>query len=433
MSLANSALLISSSALKNEVESNTPSLNLFDPICGLNTLDRHIKAGKKAGFQTIFIVSNTQQDKDLVEFNLKDSNSNTMNCLAENLFEILSTQNIEQVLILNKDIILDRHFFSFALDNCQNKNTTLFVNQHNDLNNPSLDAIGAYSISSKDLQDVENDEPFNAHTILAHLISDKKTSLTVEMHKKPNAWQNFTAENTQSKLEKELLHQQVKPTEAYVALKFNRPISLFVSKLLVNTPVTPNQITIFTLLLSFTMPYFLIQGTYWGYFWGAFINQAVSVLDGCDGELSRVKMIDSEFGAWLDTCVDYITHIIFFIGIGWGVYNTTGKIGALINAIVGTALFLSFLGLLFKEVKKNKTGNFRIVQNFNKKVNGKRSFINQISQFLSPLLRRANYTMIFFIMAIFNTLPWVPVIVTVSMFIAIPLLWITYLKKQPSA
>jgi len=44
-----------------------------------------------------------------------------------------------------------------------------------------------------------------------------------------------------------------------------------------------------------------------------------SVLDGCDGEVARLKLQESAFGCWLETVCDYLFYLILFVGmnIAW--------------------------------------------------------------------------------------------------------------------
>ena len=42
-----------------------------------------------------------------------------------------------------------------------------------------------------------------------------------------------------------------------------------------------------------------------------------SYLDCCDGEIARIKLQSSTFGAWLDTIVDELSSIGYMVAIGW--------------------------------------------------------------------------------------------------------------------
>jgi hypothetical protein len=50
---------------------------------------------------------------------------------------------------------------------------------------------------------------------------------------------------------------------------------------------------------------------------GALVILGATYLDCCDGEIARVKLQASTFGAWLDTIVDELSSIAYMLCIGW--------------------------------------------------------------------------------------------------------------------
>jgi phosphatidylglycerophosphate synthase len=92
------------------------------------------------------------------------------------------------------------------------------------------------------------------------------------------------------------------------------------------------------------------RGTYVSMLSGAALFQAQSILDGCDGEMSRLTFRGSRLGEWLDTIGDDLTNYGFFAGAGWGLYATTGHalylaLGALTVAcgLLGSGLEYRYL------------------------------------------------------------------------------------------
>ena len=78
----------------------------------------------------------------------------------------------------------------------------------------------------------------------------------------------------------------------------------------------------------------------------AFLSLAASVLDGCDGEIARLKYQESALGCWIETFGDYSYYLAIFIGLMVGVVRDTGSalfywIGLL--AIAGTLLTFALL------------------------------------------------------------------------------------------
>ena len=117
-----------------------------------------------------------------------------------------------------------------------------------------------------------------------------------------------------------------KPQDGWTSTYLNRYISLFLSRFLVKTPLLPNQVSFGILFIGLAGGYFAYQGDYVSLVIGAVLFQTQSVLDGCDGEMSRMTYRGSLAGEWLDTVGDDITNYIFFAGAASGLYSTTGNV-----------------------------------------------------------------------------------------------------------
>lgn len=92
--------------------------------------------------------------------------------------------------------------------------------------------------------------------------------------------------------------------DGYIASWLNRPLSKRLSVQFVKFPVTPNQMSIFSFVLCLAGAACLaVQDIQW-WIIGAICIQGASILDGCDGEIARLKLRKSEQGAWLDTLMD---------------------------------------------------------------------------------------------------------------------------------
>ena len=92
--------------------------------------------------------------------------------------------------------------------------------------------------------------------------------------------------------------------DGFISQHLNRVISRPISLRLARTPITPNQITVTSFLLGMFGAVLLAfaELSYW--IAGGIIIQAASILDGCDGEIARLKYLQSAGGAWLDTILD---------------------------------------------------------------------------------------------------------------------------------
>lgn len=102
-----------------------------------------------------------------------------------------------------------------------------------------------------------------------------------------------------------------------VAKYLNRPISIRLSNLLLDTKVTPNQTTIFAFLVGAVGVVFVFLGGYQNTIIGTALMQANSVIDGIDGELARIRHQNSEYGAYLDSVCDEILNAALMIAVGY--------------------------------------------------------------------------------------------------------------------
>ncbi|MEX2663414.1 MAG: lysylphosphatidylglycerol synthase domain-containing protein [Vicinamibacterales bacterium] len=142
-----------------------------------------------------------------------------------------------------------------------------------------------------------------------------------------------------------LRRSSYKDTDARVA-RFNRRISLPISVALIRTPLTANQLSVMLVAVGFYAGWLFSIGAYWPGVLAGFLSLAASVLDGCDGEIARLKYQESALGCWIETYGDYSYYIAIFIGLAVGAVHQTGFevfywIGGL--ALVGTLITFALL------------------------------------------------------------------------------------------
>lgn len=103
--------------------------------------------------------------------------------------------------------------------------------------------------------------------------------------------------------------------DGFVSRWINRPLSAHLTKYLVRTEITPNQITVVSFLISLMGSALLFIGTYAAGVLGGVLLQVGSVVDGCDGEVARLKGMATPRGAWLDTMLDRYADLAMTIAI----------------------------------------------------------------------------------------------------------------------
>ena len=116
-----------------------------------------------------------------------------------------------------------------------------------------------------------------------------------------------------------LLSRLVKDTEGFMSRHVERRISLALSRRLAATSVTPNAMTLVSVAVGLAGAALFLLPAPWAPLAGALLVLTHSILDGCDGELARLKFQESRFGGILDFWGDNVVHSALFaaIAIAW--------------------------------------------------------------------------------------------------------------------
>jgi len=144
-----------------------------------------------------------------------------------------------------------------------------------------------------------------------------------------------------------LLRLNIKAQDNPVTKHVYRPLSRPMTRLLVHLPITPNQISYAVGVLGVFGCWLTAQAGHAALVWGAITIFFAGVLDGCDGEIARLKLISSPFGAWLDTIVDEITTTGYFIGIAYHVYAHHPEGWIAWSIPVGTAAYVATIYAIY--------------------------------------------------------------------------------------
>ena len=118
-----------------------------------------------------------------------------------------------------------------------------------------------------------------------------------------------------------LLRGLIKETEGFMSRHIERPISLAISRRLAASSITPNAMTLFSVGVGLLGAPFFLSSMPAYQVTGALLFLLHSILDGCDGELARLKFQESRWGGILDFWGDNVVHVAVFMcmGIGWSV------------------------------------------------------------------------------------------------------------------
>ena len=146
--------------------------------------------------------------------------------------------------------------------------------------------------------------------IAARLCATKVAHDAIARHPVRDASERRAAERL---LEKIL----VKPQDNVITRKLYRPVSLPLTRWLARTPITPNQISYAVAALTALGLWMVAHREMSMAIGGTAIVLAASYVDCCDGEIARLKLMSSRYGAWLDTIVDELSSVGYMLAIGW--------------------------------------------------------------------------------------------------------------------
>lgn len=264
-------------------------------------------------------------------------------------------------------------------------------------------AVGAFMASARMLEKSIMDSMSVSAFVKEHISREK-----VRLREFSDSyWMRLSPDKDSAKKAEELIFRYVgKTATGWLAREVNSKISLPTSKLLVKTPLTPNMISV---LIN-------VIGALCGVFYaighpviGALCMQAATILDRCDGEIARVKLMETKKGQWVDTISDQVTVLSFLIGVPVGYYSQTHNPIALVLGGINLSIFIFFVIWSFYFLKKyTNSGSLVTYFEVDKLVeNSKTSTIRKVIKFFRPVSRRNVYSLAFLVFAIVSGYPLV--------------------------
>lgn len=166
-------------------------------------------------------------------------------------------------------------------------------------------------------------------------------------------WQDIDNYRDLQQARRRLLKNLVSEKDGVVSRYFNRRLSLAISSRLSRFSVTPNMISLVSFFSCLLSAFLFILGHSLA---GGLIAQLASVIDGVDGEIARLKFLESPFGAYLDSILDRYADAVLIGGIVAGSL-LAGVASPLFVLLAGfLALTASPFSMLAKEKYTNLTG-----------------------------------------------------------------------------
>ncbi len=90
---------------------------------------------------------------------------------------------------------------------------------------------------------------------------------------------------------------------------------------------------------------------------GFVLLQASIILDGSAGELARMRLNQSAFGAWLDTMVGDFLNVVMILAVGLALWRHGGTYLDMKMALVSAALTLFYVVVSYRELIRQRQGD----------------------------------------------------------------------------
>ncbi len=113
--------------------------------------------------------------------------------------------------------------------------------------------------------------------------------------------------------------------EEILDLLIYRPLSFLFVKLVYHTNLTPNQISVISMIFGLASGILFYFGEYKFIIAGGVSIFISNILDCADGQLARLKKNGTKVGRIIDGFIDYVTGASIFFGIGFALYHITGN------------------------------------------------------------------------------------------------------------
>jgi len=108
-------------------------------------------------------------------------------------------------------------------------------------------------------------------------------------------------------------------------LYFYRPLAFLLVKGIYNTDITPNQLTVISMIFGILGGISYSFGSHTAFIIGAILYLLYNIIDCSDGQLARLKKNGTAVGRILDGIADYVVSVALYIGIGFGYANNSSN------------------------------------------------------------------------------------------------------------
>jgi len=378
-------------------------------VGGITQLKRLIVVSERAGIKKFTIIIDTDSplkqnlDKQLKTNSEISWHSQNSPIKLEKDFYLLLQSN----LIINPkglSVLLGENYSEDKAVFLVDENKTNSSENYNKENSEDLNINGAIAVGAFVFNNSLIEKAFLNSMDLASIATENiNKENSVQLNIKNSYWMHLTEDRNSTKKAEDLLFLNIRKSErGWKSRNINRRISIPVSRLLLHTSLTPNMISALVGAIGILAGFFYIWGNI---VVGGILLELSSILDGCDGEVAKIKLMESKFGQWIDTIYDQISYLFFIVGVPLGYYLTTGSSVAIILGGLNIGiLLLSILWGFYFVAKYAASGS---MVNYPSTIDKmfpveNRSLFYKLIVFLRPLIQREYFAFIILIASVFG-------------------------------
>lgn len=142
----------------------------------------------------------------------------------------------------------------------------------------------------------------------------------------PALLERVSDDTSRRRAENEVLARSRKQSDSAVAKWFDRRISAALTRRILGTDTMPNQVTLANMLLGVAGAVMLLAPSHAARVVGGMLLVLTVIFDGCDGEIARVKFLESNAGRLLDFFTDNVVNATAILAAGLGYYLHGGSV-----------------------------------------------------------------------------------------------------------
>jgi len=299
---------------------------------------------------------------------------------------ILDKMNHQQFYLLMADHLFNNEFYNVISKYKMNNKSYLiisrtlsFLNDFNDatkvnvvddkindigksINDNNAFDTGFFILNSDEFNNVNKlsvREKLSLSEVIQELVQQKKLYF-IEVPE--DSWFDIDTSQDLTKAKNYLLNNSSsKINDGSISKYINRPISQWITSKIIDYPLTPNQISIAVFFISVFSGLIISIDGYFFLLLGALLAQLSSILDGCDGEIARLKLLESKFGGWFDRVLDRYSDLFILMGLTFHTYfiHKTLTVFFIGFIVVGGKIISSYTAFVYDAVV-SAHNNFRI-------------------------------------------------------------------------